>query len=134
LAASFSRTVSILLAEPRTLPSTLHFNPLVYCEPFAFRYVIRTYDCERFLSAVGHKLGDMLTLMRAILFAVRKANRFPNDTARFYAAGVALTFEYLHNRNIVYRDLKPENLLLDAHGHLKVCDFGFAKTVEPGTK
>mmetsp|Transcript_21505 Transcript_21505/g.71266 ORF Transcript_21505/g.71266 Transcript_21505/m.71266 type:complete len:358 (+) Transcript_21505:2-1075(+) len=64
---------------------------------------------------------------------LRKANRFPNDTARFYAAGVILTFEYLHNRNIVYRDLKPENLLLDAHGHLKVCDFGFAKTVEPGT-
>lgn len=65
---------------------------------------------------------------------LRKANRFPNDTARFYAAGVALTFEYLHNRNIIYRDLKPENLLLDSAGHLKVCDFGFAKTVEPGTK
>mmetsp|Transcript_9403 Transcript_9403/g.18203 ORF Transcript_9403/g.18203 Transcript_9403/m.18203 type:complete len:358 (+) Transcript_9403:247-1320(+) len=64
---------------------------------------------------------------------LRKANRFPNDTARFYAAGVAITFEYLHNRNIVYRDLKPENLLLDSQGHLKVCDFGFAKTVEPGT-
>ena len=65
---------------------------------------------------------------------LRKANTFPNDTARFYAAGVALTFEYLHNMDIVYRDLKPENLLLDRQGHLKVCDFGFAKTVEPGTK
>eukprot|EP00291_Cryptomonas_curvata_P027808 CAMPEP_0172212568 /NCGR_PEP_ID=MMETSP1050-20130122/37089_1 /TAXON_ID=233186 /ORGANISM="Cryptomonas curvata, Strain CCAP979/52" /LENGTH=361 /DNA_ID=CAMNT_0012893263 /DNA_START=151 /DNA_END=1236 /DNA_ORIENTATION=+ len=64
---------------------------------------------------------------------LRKANTFPNDTARFYAAGVALTFEYLHNSDIVYRDLKPENLLLDRQGHLKVCDFGFAKTVEPGT-
>lgn len=64
---------------------------------------------------------------------LRKANRFSNDTARFYAAGVTLTFEYLHNRNILYRDLKPENLLLDHEGHLKVCDFGFAKTVEPGT-
>ena len=37
--------------------------------------------------------------------------------------------EYLHANNIVYRDLKPENLLLDRHGHLKITDFGFAKEV-----
>ena len=64
---------------------------------------------------------------------LRKACRFPNDTARFYAAGVVLTFEYLHNRNVIYRDLKPENLLLDNQGHLKICDFGFSKHVEPGS-
>ena len=64
---------------------------------------------------------------------LRKAQRFANDTARFYAAGVVLTFEYLHNRNVIYRDLKPENLLLDATGHLKICDFGFSKKVDPGS-
>jgi protein kinase X len=64
---------------------------------------------------------------------LRKACRFPNDTARFYAAGVVLTFEYLHNRGIIYRDLKPENLLLDSQGHLKICDFGFSKNLAPGS-
>ena len=64
---------------------------------------------------------------------MRKAVRFSNDTSMYYAASVVLIFEYLHNQHIIYRDLKPENLLLDHSGKLKMCDFGFAKTVEPGT-
>lgn len=49
--------------------------------------------------------------------------------AKFYAAEVALALDYLHSLNVIYRDLKPENLLLDRHGHLKITDFGFAKEV-----
>ena len=49
--------------------------------------------------------------------------------AKFYAAEVTLALEYLHSHQIIYRDLKPENLLLDRHGHLKITDFGFAKEV-----
>merc|ERR1719253_1590826 len=61
---------------------------------------------------------------------LRKAGRFPNDTSRFYAAQIALVFEHLHGLMILYRDLKPENLLLDKDGHCKGTDFGFAKKVE----
>ncbi|KAK2026818.1 Pkinase-domain-containing protein [Colletotrichum zoysiae] len=70
--------------------------------------------------------GELFSLLR-------KSGRFPNPVAKFYAAEVTLALEYMHSRNIIYRDLKPENLLLDRHGHLKITDFGFAKRVPDKT-
>lgn len=68
------------------------------------------------------------------LFSIlRRAGRFSGDTSRFYAAEVVLAFEYLHNLHIAYRDLKPENVLLDREGHIKLTDFGFAKVIEDRT-
>ncbi|KAL8718866.1 MAG: hypothetical protein Q9225_004056 [Loekoesia sp. 1 TL-2023] len=62
---------------------------------------------------------------------LRSARRFDVDTARFYAAEIVLILEFLHNvQGIAYRDMKPENILIDAEGHLKLVDFGFAKKVE----
>ncbi|KAI9300415.1 kinase-like domain-containing protein [Cunninghamella echinulata] len=64
---------------------------------------------------------------------LRRAGRFTNDMTRFYASEIVLAIEYLHNKNIIYRDLKPENLLIDNQGHIKITDFGFAKTVRDQT-
>ncbi|ORE22269.1 kinase-like protein [Rhizopus microsporus] len=64
------------------------------------------------------------------LFSIlRKNKRFPDHVARFYAAEVVLVIEYLHSKKIIYRDLKPENVLIDVNGHIKITDFGFAKYV-----
>ncbi|KAJ3546339.1 hypothetical protein NM688_g5527 [Phlebia brevispora] len=55
-------------------------------------------------------------------------HRFPEPTAKFYAAEVALALNYLHSLDIIYRDLKPENILINRDGHIKLADFGFAKS------
>lgn len=48
---------------------------------------------------------------------------------RFYAAEILLALEYIHLHNIIYRDLKPSRILLDAEGHIKVADFGLSKSL-----
>lgn len=51
----------------------------------------------------------------------------PQAHALFYAAEVLTAIKFLHERELMYRDLKPENVLLDAQGHVLLCDFGFTK-------
>ena len=48
----------------------------------------------------------------------------PEEWARFYTAEVVLALEAIHRMGFIHRDVKPDNMLLDAHGHLKLADFG----------
>ena len=58
---------------------------------------------------------------------------FPEETAAFYMAEMILALDHLHNTvGVVYRDLKPENCLLDADGHLLLTDFGLSKVAVDG--
>nr|API61677.1 egl-4 [Acrobeloides sp. NJ] len=65
---------------------------------------------------------------------LRDRGHFDDYTARYYVACVLEGLEYLHRKNIVYRDLKPENCLLTLNGYLKLVDFGFAKKLASGRK
>ena len=64
---------------------------------------------------------------------LRRMGRFETELARFYAAQIVLALEHLHRMDIIYRDLKPENLLINRDGYLTITDFGFAKHVQDRT-
>ncbi|CAD7940015.1 unnamed protein product [Amoebophrya sp. A25] len=63
-------------------------------------------------------------------FFLRQRERLSVDACRFYAGCIVSAFEYLHREAIVYRDLKPENVLIAQDGYLKLADFGAAKLLD----
>ncbi|XP_049446847.1 cGMP-dependent protein kinase 2 [Epinephelus fuscoguttatus] len=65
---------------------------------------------------------------------LKEVGRFDESIAVFCTACVVEAYVYLHKKNIMYRDLKPENLMLDVKGYVKLVDFGFAKELVRGEK
>ncbi len=58
---------------------------------------------------------------------IKKDRIFEEDRARMYLAEIILAIEDLHSRNIIFRDLKPDNIVFDADGHALITDFGLSK-------
>eukprot|EP00064_Thunnus_orientalis_P007486 superscaffoldBa00000838_g7507 len=89
-------------------------------------YAMKILDKQKVvkLKQIEHTLNE-----KRILQAVS----FPFLVKLEYAFKIVLTFEYLHSLDLIYRDLKPENLLIDHHGYIQVTDFGFAKRVKGRT-
>ena len=69
-----------------------------------------------------------------LFFHLRRSGRFTEDRARYYIAEILLALEYVHGNSIIYRDLKPENVLLDEDGHVCITDFGLSKTGLSGSQ
>ena len=62
-----------------------------------------------------------------LFFHLGRMGRFPEVQARFYTAQITLAIQYVHSLDIIYRDLKPENVLLDHRGNVRLTDFGLSK-------
>lgn len=97
-------------------------HPFIVKLHYAFQTPERLYFVIDFLNG-----GELF-------FHLRKETKFTQQRARFYAAEIILALECLHGNGIIYRDLKPENVILDSEGHIKLTDFGLSKLQVTGDK
>jgi len=95
--------------------------------PFILALVATYQDAGELYMLLEVALGGELFSLLA------KRAPLPDAHARFYSAQVVSIFSYMHGLKIVYRDLKPENLLIDPSGYIKMVDFGFAKVLNERT-
>uniref|UniRef100_A0A3Q0T6V9 AKT serine/threonine kinase 2 n=1 Tax=Amphilophus citrinellus TaxID=61819 RepID=A0A3Q0T6V9_AMPCI len=105
--------VAHTVTESQVLQNTRH--------PFltTLKYAFQTPD--RLCFVLEYASGGEL------FFHLSRELVFTEDRARFYGAEIVSALEYLHSRDVVYRDLKLENLMLDKDGHIKITDFGLCK-------
>lgn len=96
---------------------------LIFCRLY------NTYHDKKYLYLLMEACmaGDIWTLLQ-------RHRLFDEPTARFMVGCVVEGLDYLHTRGIIYRDLKPENMMMDVTGYLKLVDFGFAKKLPQGSK
>lgn len=88
--------------------------------PFIVRMYGNIYQKRTFYFIMEYiNGGDMF-------FHIRKAKSFNLERATFYAAELLLAIEFMHMNGVIYRDLKPENVLIDGDGHIKIIDFGLS--------
>ncbi|KHJ79886.1 hypothetical protein OESDEN_20453, partial [Oesophagostomum dentatum] len=106
--------VKHVMAELNVLKSNIH-HPFLVSLHFSFQ------SKDKLFFVLDHLNGGEL------FSHLQREKHFSESRSRFYAAQIASALGYLHNNKIIYRDLKPENLLLDKYGYLVLTDFGLCK-------
>ena len=90
-------------------------HPFIVSLYFAFQDEKKLYLITEFMQG-----GELF-------YHLHRERFFSNERTQFYAAEIVLALDHLHKNNCIYRDLKPENVLLDKDGHIKLADFGLSK-------
>ncbi|CAG9466195.1 unnamed protein product [Pedinophyceae sp. YPF-701] len=85
-----------------------------------------SFQDDEFLYLVMEYLpgGDMMTLLM-------KKDILSEEEARFYIAQCVCAIDTIHKAGFIHRDIKPDNLLLDENGHMRLSDFGLCKPIDP---
>ena len=89
--------------------------------PFVIKFFYSFQNDRKLFFALEYCPGGELFNL------LQKKKRFSEDQARFYSAQMVLALEHLHAKDIIYRDLKPENVLIDKVGYIRITDFGLSR-------
>ena len=115
-----SDKIKTIMTE-RDILSQIH-HPFIISLDFAFQ------TASKFYLGLEYAPGGEL------FYHMQMKGMIPIHDVRLYIAQIAMAFDYLHKHHIIYRDLKPENVLLDSEGYIKLTDFGMAKLFKHETK
>ncbi|KAH0795684.1 AGC family protein kinase [Histomonas meleagridis] len=113
-----------LLAEYEQVQQTLKEKEVLLKSQYPFLV------CAHFTFQTETKIFMILDYVPGgeLFNRLKEEGKFVESRARLYAAEILLGLGHLHSLGILYRDLKPENVLVDADGHIKITDFGLVKT------
>jgi serine/threonine protein kinase len=87
--------------------------------------IYETFETAKYLIIIMEYVsgGDLLSY-------VKKRNKLNESVAKYIFRQIILSLEFTHQQNIIHRDIKLDNILLDIHGNIKICDFGVSKHIK----